>query len=271
MDHEPTPSRLLHPSFTRPENIDTRLWRYMSAGKFKWLLEEGRLYMPRVAQLAANDSREGTMPDAQAAWLRQLADEATPEVAEIHRKNLETMAGFVRMFRDTWFVSCWHAGTSENFAFWRIYSGDDVSCDKCGNKIVGPPHSVAIVTTFRKLEACLPQEVELGLVKYIDYATEGAELSNMYDYIMRKRSYYAYENEVRAVASSIGAMVPNGSAQHLAGNIVGGSFAPRVDLAALIEEVVVHPEAPASFFDDVAALCSSHRLPLPRLSGLRNV
>jgi hypothetical protein len=54
-----------HPSFRVPEQPDVPLWRYMSGKRFRWLVEKQRLYMPRIAQLAVNDAREGTITDAQ--------------------------------------------------------------------------------------------------------------------------------------------------------------------------------------------------------------
>jgi hypothetical protein len=51
-----------HPSFRVPENPDLPLWRYMSGKRFRWLVENERLYMPRIEQLTSNDAREATMP-----------------------------------------------------------------------------------------------------------------------------------------------------------------------------------------------------------------
>ena len=52
-----------HLSFRVPEQPDVPLWRYMSGKRFRWLVEKQRLYMPRIAQLAGNDAREGTVTD----------------------------------------------------------------------------------------------------------------------------------------------------------------------------------------------------------------
>jgi hypothetical protein len=54
---------------------------------------------------------------------------------------------------------------------------------------------------------------------------------------------------------------------HLA-NQVQGSYAPRVNVKALVGEVVIHPEAKQSFREEIAAVCKKHALPEPRLSGL---
>ena len=76
----------------------------------------------------------------------------------------------------------------ENYAIWQCYTK--------GTNAVG------VKCNYAALRACLHDYVEMGLVRYIDYATERLPSMNMFEYIMHKDIYYSYENEVRAVAAS---------------------------------------------------------------------
>jgi hypothetical protein len=85
--------------------------------------------MPRIAQLAANDAREGTVTDAQSEFWKELIEKAeTPALRAKRQKDLERMLGFLRLFRASWFVSCWHQSPTESFAFWRVYGRDETAC-----------------------------------------------------------------------------------------------------------------------------------------------
>lgn len=252
------PQEPYHPSFPRPDDVNSRLWRYLSFGRFRWLVENRRLYMPRPEQLARNDNFEGTMPRMEAAWWDESIKrgEATGRADKI-RCNKKRYMGFVRSYRTGWFISCWHLEEDENSAFWEIYGKDN--------------QSVAIVTTFAKLEKALPDHILAGCVRYIDYETqvfetEGDKMPNLFDYIMHKRSPYNWEQEVRAVASAHSPAALGGD--DIAANIVNSSYAPQIDPQQLISEIVVHPRASAEFYDSVGLFCEEHGLPAPRLSGL---
>jgi hypothetical protein len=255
-----------HPSFRVPEQPDLPLWRYMSGRRFRWLVENRRLYMPRIEQLASNDAREGTMPDAQSEfWKELIAKAETPELQAQHTANFERMLGFVNAFREGWYISCWHQGESENYAFWRIYGREETACPSCGCVTVTRGESVAITTRFDRLESLLPSHIEVGEVRYLDYQTEGGDLLNMFDFVMHKRRFYKYESEVRAVAS---AAWPGAGRDHISANYVEGSYAPPINVRSLIDEVMIHPEAKQAFRDEIADICKQHALPPPRLSGL---
>ncbi|MHC2839796.1 hypothetical protein [Bradyrhizobium diazoefficiens] len=260
-----------HPSVQPPENPHARLWRYLSGEKFHWLVEQRRLYMPRLEQLAHNDPREGTMPDGHAAWWREsIKSAATPDEAKAILDNFQRIKGFVDRFRRDWFVSCWTKSETENFAFWQIYGRNEATCGDCGQRRVGPTQSVAITTTFSKLERNLPAYVEVGVVKYSDYQITGAGIANMLDYVMSKRQFYEYESEVRAIAHPYltgGATSPAVS-EHFAGSMIGSAYAPSVNVNGLIDEVILHPESTEQFANEIRSLCAEHALPQPRLSGL---
>jgi hypothetical protein len=175
------------------------------------------------------------------------------------------------MFRANWFVSCWHQSPAESFAFWRVYGRDETACPSCERVVVTSGESVAITTTFHKLESLLRAHIEVGAVRYLDYQTEGVDLlKNMFDYVMHKRHFYKYESEVRAVASELQTELPFEvvAREHILANQVEGSYAPPINVKAMVGEVVIGPEAKQPFREEIAAICEKHALPPPRLSGL---
>ena len=259
-----------HPSMVPPTDLNAPLWRYLPAEKFRWLVENRRLYMPRLEQLAHNDPLEGTMPAGEAAWWRQQIRSAkSPDDAKQMLQNFQTMWKFVEQFRQGWFVSCWTMGESENFAFWQIYGRNESRCATCEARIVNPSQSVAIRTTFRQLEDALPAYVDLGMVRYSDYNFVAGGYPNVYDYVMRKRHFYEYEKEVRAIAhTQLGTISSPAATLHVQSMMFGNSYAPTLNIHALIDEVLLHPESSEKFAVEMRALCREHALPEPRISGL---
>ena len=84
---------------------------------------------------------------------------------------------------------------------------------------------------------------------------------NMFEYIMHKDSYYALEREVRAVAFR--RPVDHFESETVPGFLV---FAPVVDLAKLIQGVVLHPEASPAFEVEITELCLLKGLARPERS-----
>src|SRR6516164_2419257 len=85
-----------HPSFPIPDQRDVPLWRYLSGTRFRWLVENQRLYMPRIEQLTSNDAREATMPDAQAEFWKELIEKSeTPQRREQNQNNFNRLLEYV--------------------------------------------------------------------------------------------------------------------------------------------------------------------------------
>jgi hypothetical protein len=128
----------------------------------------------------------------------------------------------------------------------------------------------SISTTYAALRRCLPAYVDVGAVRYIDYANDRLPTMNMFEYIMHKDSYYGFECEVRAVAfpPAAGLELADFRANRFEVESNPGFhvFAPRVDSVALIEGVVLHPEASSAFEADITALCISKGLSRPKRS-----
>src|SRR6266481_9724072 len=146
-----------HPAFPQPGDSRIILWRYMEVDKFKWLLHCNRLFMPSADQLG--DPLEGTTPEGDLMrWLRLAANAKSEEQRRIVEHNRAFLSHMAERFRSNYYVSCWHVNSHENHAMWGCYTKR--------------PESVAIKTTYDALRNCLPSYVEMGMIRYIDYATE---------------------------------------------------------------------------------------------------
>lgn len=246
-----------HPAFPQPDDLNVNLWRYLDVEKFDWLVSCGRLFMPTADRLG--DPLEGTRPDGDLEWWRRKAENATSEdQRRIIEQNLELLSRFAIAFRSNYYVSCWHMNQSENAKMWRCYTKS--------------PSAVAIRTTYRELRASLPSYVEIGLVRYIDYATTRLPTFNMFDYIMHKDICYSFEREVRAVAlqPATAELGLSHFEQHFFQKEESPKFhvfAPPVDVATLLHEAILHPDATPTFGETVRELCSEASLPNPKPSS----
>jgi hypothetical protein len=243
-----------HPEFPQPESQNATLWRYLDWGKFEWLVSNGRLFMPSADRLG--DHWEGTIPQGQSQWWNQRIAEATGEEQRATLlRNRDLLQRTAHRFRGHFYVSCWHRNEHENHAMWGSYTSDS--------------ESVAIKTQYNRLAAAVPDYVHMGNVRYIDYSVERPPSMNMFEVIMHKDAYFAFEQETRIVV-----LAPPGNieqfAQHFAKNtfMLDGDetfrfFAPEIPVHQLLSGIVMHPKANAKFTDKVVALCEKHRLPQP--------
>lgn len=212
-----------------------KLWRYMDFAKFVSLLMDRALYFPRLDQLGdpfegarGYASRETRFREFYVEFFRNavrnpppggVAPDPSKVEAEAQRLYAEMQGAFRRDLTCT-FVSCWHQNDVESEALWRLYC---------------PPGStgVAIQTTAERLDSALgpDHEARLGCVQYIDYKTGFA---GTYDRVFWKRKSLSHEAEVRAVL-----------VDHASDGSPG--LQQDVDLAGLLERVVISPFAPPWF------------------------
>lgn len=167
------PERQTHPSFTPPAG-NPRLWRYMDLSKYLQFLHSKTLWFARADCLG--DPFEGSTPQAMdQAYKAILAEYEIESGADTGMKKLQ----------ETMYINCWHMNELESAAMWKLYSsGGD---------------SVAITTTYERLSMVLPFWIQLGVVSYIDYRTEGFSGDNIFNRFVHKRRSFAHEQELRAV------------------------------------------------------------------------
>ena len=244
-----------HPAFPQPSDQSAVLWRYMNIDKFKCMLDCSRLVLPSADRLG--DPLEGTTPEGDLKWWGRLAMSANSEdQRHIFEHNRAFLSRMAERFRGDYYASCWHMNPHENCAMWECYAKR--------------PDSVAVRTTYEALRKCLPIYVQMGMIRYIDYATERLPSMNMFEYVMHKESYYAFESEVRAVALAPAAMLAD---THFSENLFAKEtepafhiYAPTINLKQLIHGVVLHPRATAGFGIEVDQLCTKSGLLSPEAS-----
>lgn len=228
----------------------------MDITKFRWLVNWGRLFMPSASRLS--DPFEGTTPEGDLEWWRREASNAdSEEQRRIIEYNREFLSRMAKGFRNNYYVSCWHMSQYENHAMWRCYTTK--------------PEAVAIKTSYELLRLCLPNYVEAGMVRYIDYATERLPTMNMFEYITHKDAYYHFEHEVRAVAfPPVGHELDGAHFRENHFELEGSPgflvYAPPIDIKHLVNGVVLHPEAPLAFETEVIGICAKNGLPQPEPS-----
>ena len=242
-----------HPAFPQPANPDATIWRYLTRSKFEWMVNEGRLLMPSAAHLG--DPLEGTQPTGDSNYWQSLVDHAASEEQKrTIEHNRQLISRFAAAFRTRYYVSCWHLNDMLSPDMWTLYADS--------------PESVALRTTIAKLRAALPAYIDIGMVRYIDYAVDRLPTLNMLEYITHKSKLFEHESELRAVAMH--PIVEGLDQQHFRTNHFEAEinpgfrvFAPPANLATMLDSVFVHPKAQAPFFEEVRSLCQTHGLPVP--------
>lgn len=156
--------------FEPPDDLNVPIWRYMEFAKFVAMLEYSGLFFSRINRLG--DPYEGALSRPSA---EMLAEQATDHIMRWREGSLKYVV-----------VSCWHMNHHESAGMWKLYS----NCD----------NAIAIRSTYAALRACLDEHVQVGVVKYLDYAQDRMpHENNILDAIMHKRKSYEHERELRAV------------------------------------------------------------------------
>jgi len=147
--------------------------------------------------------------------------------------------------------------TKENMRMWGDYTKS--------------PNSVVIKTSYDILKKSIPDYLNIGVVRYIDYSTERLPSLNLFQYITHKHISYKFENEVRAVA-----FPPAGDqskVDHFQNNLFEkeGSpgfrvFAPLIEVKKFIQEIYFHPRSEAKFRDEIVDYCAKRDLVEPKVS-----
>lgn len=216
----------MHPLLVQPMDIQVSVWRYMDFTKYVSLLDARALFLPRADLLG--DPFEGTFgkgrpptdpietSGGQKSFVAASGD---------HRAELRKMYRHLRCWT---YVSCWHVNEFESAAMWRLYASTH--------------EAVAIRSTYALLRDALPTEAVIGLVKYIDFASEWVPETNAIWPFFFKRRSFEHEREVRIVLQDS----LQGTAIPFHPNEDGGKLIP-LRLESVVREIVVAPTSPTWF------------------------
>lgn len=150
---------------------------------------------------------------------------------------LDQMARLAKWIREWTFISCWHMNENESAAMWKLYAKSN--------------EAVAVVSRYSRLAECLPGDVFLGSVQYIDYETEWLPEGNTLYPFTHKRRSFEHEREARAVVQNLPI---EGDAIAVGRSNTETGLYFTVDPAQLIEAVYVAPTAPRWFGELVERL-----------------
>jgi len=209
--------------------------------------------MPMVKNLA--DPREGSIPRGETEWWnRQIEGSNTEEQKSIYTHNREFLSSTAKLFAAECYASCWHQNEFENYAMWQCYTRGS--------------NSIAIKTTHRALKESIPEYVNVGMVRYIDYAREERLPSmNAFESVMHKDIFFKYEQEIRVIA------FPISEGEHNENNLFEliskpgfRVYSAKVNLSQLIHNIVIHPDSDIRFREGVEEICNKFGLPEPEES-----
>jgi hypothetical protein len=242
------------PCFPQPieHEWDMPLWRYMDLWKFESLFAEG-LYFSRLDCLG--DAWEGSMPAGTAADLKMIA--SIPEIKPFEREMIGSQKHHHQSVRKETFATCWQLSSVELWWMWKVYCQTE--------------RAVAIRTTYRRLDECLPQAYEqgpaafsllMGKVQYGPYASLGytTPLGQRLGLAMSKQDWFQDEREIRVLFD-----------YHASGHDTSGEYVRNVDIGRLVTSIVVSPVAEEAFRDEVESrvLAAGYQIPVEH-SPIRN-
>jgi hypothetical protein len=247
-----------YPDQLEPENTDTVVWRFLDMHKFRDLMTTSELYFCRPDLLS--DEREGLPPE------EYLATFGLNPFDLNDRRELLDQIGSDAQFREGFYACCWHLFREETCQMWKEY----------GNE------GVAITSRYQLLKSALDTMSDRAFIGLVRYGAKHmlGKPANLFRYITTKRSKYAHEQEVRAFLwipdphAGINRHYDENDRVHPIpltpppANVLRGQRR-KVDVQALVIEIVVSPWASSATLDEVNRLVSDAGYKIPaRQSGL---
>ncbi len=222
-----------HPAFKKPENINSCIWRYMDFTKFASMLDKSGLFFSRLDRL--EDVFEGSVPAPNFEVRREIEREhGMPE------GKLNEFGPFLKWIRQWVYVNCWNMNETESAAMWKLYSKSN--------------DSIAIRSTFGRLDECIGDRCYIGKVKYINYATETIPESILYYFFLHKRISFVHEQEIRALIAEFPSKVDFDFSNDSEGKLF------ETDLNQLIDRIYIDPTAPTWLLELTTSLCAKYGL-----------
>jgi hypothetical protein len=240
-----------YPDQLEPEDQDAVIWRFMKMEKFRDLMVTGELYFCRADLF--HDESEGLPPENY-----RLSPELNPLDLR-DRQKLDDSIGCVAQFREAFYVNCWHLFREETLKMWTKYG----------------ENGVAICSRYHLLKSALNAMDDRAFLGLVRYGSKHMTGWNLFRFITTKRTEFADEQEVRALLWIIDPYA--GGNRHFDSDnrahtrpltppppdrILDG-HRRRVNLQALVTEVVVAPWASSATFDEINQLVKNNGSAIP--------
>ena len=167
-----------------PEDEDI-IWRYLSFSRFVAMLENGGVFFPRAHLF--EDQWEGSLSSQNLEVRRESLAEAGVDESRVN-SLLGTSTGFNEWNRQWMLVSCWHLDDVESDAMWRLYGSGE--------------GRLALRSSVGRLRGVLPDDIQVGRVNYIDYATDAIPQGNI---------LFPYSTSARRSSTSMSSALSGGT------------------------------------------------------------
>lgn len=235
-------------SIQLPEDLSSKIWRYVDLPKFLSVLEGASLYLARADHLG--DPFEGSFSP------RSL-DNDDVNAGDKHFTN--SWRPLLKRLPYWTYISCWHLSSCESAALWQLYAGT--------------PGAVAVQSSVAKLAAVTPSTVERGedgeliaqdvsMVSYLDYREVGPDLSFTSGPYICKRASFAHEKELRAIVQILPSIATGNGKRAINLSAPDGppGITRSIEVADFIEAIYVAPSSPGWYFDLVRRLLDRYQL-----------
>ena len=227
-----------HTVFSKPENENAKIWRFMDFTKFVSLLEKKALFFCNSEKIG--DPFEGSFSKKSIEKMKNH-----PFFKNVNSQFFEQLSQTRRLMKKFHFLNCWHINDYESAAMWSLYLSNN--------------EGIAVQSTFKKLADSFhnaKETIYIGKVNYIDYETATIPDDNVFWPFVHKRKSFENENELRVVLQKI----PSGQAIEWPSEpLIPGLYIPS-DLEILIEEIYISPTAPSWFKDVVKVTTEKFQL-----------
>jgi len=226
-----------HLHFKVPDDIDRKLWRYMSLGKLELLLDNSALFFCRSDLF--EDQHEGSYTSQAKEYRNKFYGEEAVGWIE------NTMPKINMNLKKCTYISCWHVNEDENIHMWKSYADKD--------------KAIAITSSISKLkDFVLDKESAflLGPINYIDYQKDLVSEGNAFAPFFCKRKEYASEREFRIIKErmiDIDEIISGNK------NMPKGINIP-IDIKNLVEYIYISPFSSEALKNKVIELLNSHEI-----------
>jgi hypothetical protein len=231
------------PILKKPNDENTKIWRYMDFTKFVSILDKRALFLSRIDRLG--DKFEGSLPK-EIPWnhmkqeLKKLGGKEGGLKKQKYSSAREIMTYLVRSEIPRVFVNSWHMNENESAAMWKLYLKSD--------------EGLAIQSTYKRLLGCFNKEdnVVVGLVEYVDYTSESKVNIIEFPYICKRKSF-EHEKELRALIK-----IP--LSDFLSHDGIPDGLHVSVSLDTLVEKVYISPTAEPWFKELIISVMQKYQL-----------
>src|SRR2546428_8274813 len=159
------------------------LWRYLTADRCVFLLEQARVYFAAATQFA--DRFEGA-----------VAIQAHDFPVDPRYPELDTAEGAFRELKRLTKINCWHRADYESDAMWRLYAGEGKGVAICSTL----DRMRAAFHPFRLAPQHGTEEMWAGQVRYEDLLKIRLNASMLQRFFYKHRAF-AWEREFRLAIS----------------------------------------------------------------------